>query len=245
MPEFPSRSFDASFPTTRWSLVTKAQAGSSEEARLALESLCKDYWKPLFAFTRHLGHSDADASDTVQEFLSRFVHSGGFTRVDRATGRLRNFLLTSLRNHLTDEWRRKNARKNRIAKDAISLEEAIESKIPFLQPNAIPGEELFDREWAREIMDKTIERLSASYAKRNRSVLFEALIPLVASNPVPGEVLETLCKELGISSSKLTVSLSRLRERFGVTLRTVISETVEDESEIEEELRYLFRAAEA
>jgi hypothetical protein len=94
-------------------------------------------------------------------------------------------------------------------------------------------------------MDKAIERLSAFYAKRNRSVLFEALIPLVASNPVPGEVLETLCKELGISSSKLTVSLSRLRERFGVTLRTVISETVEDKSEIEEELRYLFRAAEA
>lgn len=109
----------------------------------------------------------------------------------------------------------------------------------------MPGEELFKREWAREIMNKTIERLSASYAKRNRSVLFEALIPLVASNPVPGEVLETLCKEPGISSPKLTISLSRLRERFGATPRPVISETVEDESEIEEALRYLLRAAEA
>lgn len=241
MPKFPSRSFDASFPTTRWSLVTKAQAGSSDEARLALESLCKDYWKPLFAFTRHLGQSDADASDTVQEFLSRFVHSGGFTRVDRATGRLRNFLLTSLRNHLTDEWRRKNARKNRIAKDAISLEEAIESKVPFLQPTAIPSEELFDREWAKEIMDKTIERLSASYAKRNRSVLFEALIPLVASNPVPGEVLESLRRELRALPADPSVSLNRLRKRFRATIREVIAETVEDETEIEEELRYLFR----
>ena len=51
----------ASFETTHWTVVLRAQQSeSAESAQQALSTFCEAYWPPLYAFLRHRGHSSAD-----------------------------------------------------------------------------------------------------------------------------------------------------------------------------------------
>jgi hypothetical protein len=55
------------FTATHWSVVLAARGGNSTRARAALESLCRSYWYPLYAFVRRMGQSPHDAEDSVLE----------------------------------------------------------------------------------------------------------------------------------------------------------------------------------
>jgi len=54
----------ASFHTTRWTIVMKAQGGQA-----ALAELCRLYWYPFYIFARRRGHSPDDAQDLTQSFF--------------------------------------------------------------------------------------------------------------------------------------------------------------------------------
>src|SRR5687767_4808858 len=60
------------FATTRWTVVM--QAGTdSPQAHQALETLCGNYWYPLYAYVRRQGHSAHDAQDLTQAFFARLL----------------------------------------------------------------------------------------------------------------------------------------------------------------------------
>jgi RNA polymerase sigma-70 factor (ECF subfamily) len=50
------------FDTTRWSVVLQAR-GDPEEARRALEALCRTYRPPVLAYVRGRGYQAAAAED--------------------------------------------------------------------------------------------------------------------------------------------------------------------------------------
>src|SRR5690349_708587 len=94
----------AEFQTTHWSVVLAARSGESEQTRQALESLCRTYWYPIYAFVRREGSSSEDAQDLTQAFFARLLDRREFEQVRREKGRLRSFLLVSLKNFLVNEW---------------------------------------------------------------------------------------------------------------------------------------------
>ena len=49
------------FATTHWSVVLAARRSDTTRAQQALETLCRTYWYPLYAFVRRQGHSPEDA----------------------------------------------------------------------------------------------------------------------------------------------------------------------------------------
>jgi hypothetical protein len=53
------------FPPTRWSLVLAARRKPSPESAVALETVCRAYWYPLYAYVRRCGQSPHDAQDTI------------------------------------------------------------------------------------------------------------------------------------------------------------------------------------
>ncbi|MCB1237444.1 MAG: sigma-70 family RNA polymerase sigma factor [Verrucomicrobiae bacterium] len=232
---------DASFPTTRWTIVRQASEDDWRTAKEALESLCADYLKPLRAYARSRGQSDADARDTVQEFLSRFVASGGFAKADKPEGRLRTFLLRSLRNFITDQWRRQQTARRTVERNAVSLDDSSLQEIADAAVDSDKASEAYDREWARFVMDKTLSRIRADYQSRDRLGLFEKILPLVEGRSVSEEERQSLCRELDLTSNAFGVAVHRLRNRLARTLREVIRDTVEDDADIEDELRYLGR----
>ena len=90
------------FATTHWSVVLLARDGNSKAAFGALERLCCDYWRPVYAFVRREGYEPADAQELTQEFLSRFVHKEWLNPLKDQRGKFRSFLLTFLKHFLSD-----------------------------------------------------------------------------------------------------------------------------------------------
>ena len=68
-----SRAQPQVFPHTRWSVVLAATQQPSPEAEAALETICRAYWYPLYAFVRRSGQSPPDAQDLTQEFFRHLL----------------------------------------------------------------------------------------------------------------------------------------------------------------------------
>jgi RNA polymerase sigma-70 factor (ECF subfamily) len=81
------------FGSTRWSLVLEAGRESSPASRQALESLCRIYWYPLYAYVRRRGYSLHDAQDLTQSFFARLLEKDMVEAADPSRGRFRSFLL--------------------------------------------------------------------------------------------------------------------------------------------------------
>ena len=87
------------FTTTHWSVVLAAQ-GESTEAKAALEKLCRTYWWPLYGFVRREGYKPEEAQDLTQAFFARLLERKDLETVRQERGRLRSYLLASLKNFL-------------------------------------------------------------------------------------------------------------------------------------------------
>lgn len=62
---------------TRWSIVVALRNGGDPiQGRLALEELCKIYWRPLYSYARYQSISPADAEDLTQGFLGFVLEKG-------------------------------------------------------------------------------------------------------------------------------------------------------------------------
>ena len=93
------------FTTTHWSVVLAAQ-DSSPAAEEALEKLCRSYWWPLYGFVRRQGYSPEEAQDLTQGFFERLLERRDLDAVRREKGRLRSYLLASLKNYIANAHRR-------------------------------------------------------------------------------------------------------------------------------------------
>src|SRR5215510_5269554 len=99
----------AVFPQTHWSIVLSAGDNSSAEGFAALETLCRAYWFPLYAYVRRCGETREDARDLTQAFFARLLEQDWLRAASQERGRFRWFLLASLKHFLANEWDRARA----------------------------------------------------------------------------------------------------------------------------------------
>ena len=230
------------FATTHWSAIFVAANSDSTEAAAALESLCGQYWYPLYAFARRQGQSAEDAEDLVQSFLADFLGRKALQSADPARGRFRSFLLTCFKRYSTNEWRRgqtaaRGGGRLLLSLDALGLEElyAREVRSPLS-----PGQ-LYDRAWACGILDRTAQALREDYARRDQIERFELLEPFL-----PGASRELsyaeVARRLGLSEVSVRAEVFRLKQRYRSLLRAQIAPTVSNADEIDQEIKSLMAA---
>src|SRR5687767_13734955 len=99
------------FPTTAWTVVSRARSGADSEAREALAFLCAAYWLPLYSFARRLGHASEDSLDLTHGYFALLIEKDYLADVRLREGRFRAFLLSSFRNFLSKERDRGRALK--------------------------------------------------------------------------------------------------------------------------------------
>ena len=109
--QMPSSGSPGVFPRTRWSVVLAARQQASPESAVALESICRAYWYPLYAYVRRSGYSPHDAQDLTQEFFWRVLEKRWLESADPDKGKLRTFLVVALKRFLAKEWRRESAQR--------------------------------------------------------------------------------------------------------------------------------------
>lgn len=232
-----------SFPTTHWSVVLNAGADSATQARAALETLCRQYWYPLYVFVRRSGRSHHDAEDCTQEFLARLLATHGVAQARPERGRFRSYLMISLRHFLTNEWQKNQAAKRGGGRSPLALDFSAAGERFAGEPAdaGLTPEQAFDRTWALELTETVLAELRAEYEKTSRGALFDALAPHVWGKGT-GEPQAVASARLGLDVHAFTVALQRLRRRLGDRLRARVAETVADSAGIDEELHHLVAA---
>jgi RNA polymerase sigma factor (sigma-70 family) len=228
------------FATTRWSLVgaAKPDEASQSRAREALEELCRAYWYPLYAFVRSRGYAAVDAQDLTQAFFAQIIETGGFAFADRERGLFRSYLLGAMKHFLANEWHRVQAQKRGgqvrfIEWDALDPE----ARYAGASQQSDNPEQLFDREWALEITAGALQALRDEMAKAGKSEQFDALKgSLTGEEESPRE---EIAARLNMSAGAVKVAVHRLRQRYRKLLRAAIAETVSNEADLNDEMRYL------
>ncbi|HEY3662044.1 MAG TPA: sigma-70 family RNA polymerase sigma factor [Chthoniobacterales bacterium] len=228
----------AVFLTTHWSVVLNAQ-GQSAAAEKALEALCRCYWRPLYAFVRREGHSPEEAQDLTQEFFARFLARKDFGTARKEKGRLRSFLLTSLKHFLTNERHRASALKRGRGAVPFSLDQILAEQRLDLEPaETMTAEQIYERRWATAVLDQVLSDLEAEHRAARKTALFERLKLLLtdeSGHPSQAEI----ARELSMTENAVKQAFHRLRQRYRELLRAQIAHTVATADEIDDELRHL------
>ncbi len=228
------------FVTTHWSLVgaAKPDEASQTRAREALEELCRAYWYPLYAFVRSRGYSAVDAQDLTQAFFARIIETCGFAFADRERGRFRSYLLGAMKHFLANEWHRTQTQKRGgqvrfIEWDALDLE----ARYAEASEQSDNPELIFDREWALQTIAGALQALRDEMAKAGKSEQFDALKGSLSGQEESPRDQIAAC--LDMSEDAVKVAVHRLRQRYRKLLRAAIAETVSNEADLNDEMRYL------
>ena len=231
------------FPDTRWSLVSDLKRGGADQRERALSDLCRIYWFPIYAFARGKGCDSHLAEDLTQELFLKFLTHDSFSTADRARGKMRTFLLTSMTRLMASDARRRSVAKRAPERGALSIERDFAEGL-LASSNSTAGsvpEQEYDRRWAQAILAEVEKRLADEYSKRGKAELFEQLKPLLL--PVAGDSdYADIATRLGMSVGAIKVAVFRLRKRFKMLMRDEVEHTVTDREDAEEELRYLYSA---
>jgi RNA polymerase sigma factor (sigma-70 family) len=226
------------FTTTHWSVVLEAQ-GPSPAAQAALEKLCRTYWRPIYGFVRRQGTGPEEAEDLTQGFFALLLERRDLDAVRKEKGRLRSYLLTSLKNFLTNERNRALAIKRGEGQRLIPLDDLRERERAGFEPaDTLTAEQIYERRWALALLDQVLTRLDEEYRAAGNVILFERLKALLTDEPDRPSQAQ-IAGELGMTENAVKQALHRLRERYRQLLRDEIAHTVLAPGDIEDELRHL------
>jgi RNA polymerase sigma-70 factor (ECF subfamily) len=228
------------FTTTHWSVVLQAQ-GESAAAQEALEKLCRTYWRPIYGFVRRQGIGAEEAKDLTQGFFALLLERRDLNAVRQEKGRLRSYLLTSLKHFLTNERNRAMAIKRGQGQQLVPLEDLRErERVGFEPSDTLAADQIYARRWALSVLDQVMARLGDEYraAGPASAGLFARLEKSLTNEPDRPSPADT-AREFGMTEAAVRQASYRLRLRYRQLLREEIAHTVMAAGDIEDELRHL------
>ena len=229
------------FQTTHWSLVMKARADESSDARVALETLCRAYWRPIFHFIRARGHQTDEAQDLTQEFFRVVIEKGYFDQADQDRGRFRAFLKTAIKNFLANEWKKSKRQKRGGEIDFCSFDEFEEDRFQACASTNASPDSAYDQQWARTTFEATLEHVRQEMAERGHLDRFELYKPHLMPRATETSYAEAAASA-NITEQAFKSGIRRFRERVRSFFLQAVSDTVSDPSDVESEARELMKA---
>lgn len=213
---------------------------AGEGRKRALQQLCEAYWYPLYAYVRRRGHSPEDAADLTQGFFAMLLERNDFAKVRREKGRFRSYLLSAMRNYISNQRERKQAKKRGGDAQVFSLDlRDAEGRFRFEPSTDEDAEKLYQRQWTLTLLDRVLTSMRDEYASTGRGDWFDLLKPsLQGATPAYAD----LAKATGSTPGAIKVAVHRLRAKYKERLREEVAQTVGHADAIEDELRELLSA---
>ena len=221
------------FPSTEWTLVLAAGSDAAR-SHAALESLCRSYWQPLYAFARRRGHSPEDSEDAVQGFLETILARGSLSNVERGGTRFRSWLLGGFVHHLTSVRRRAYTVRRGGGAIPVSLDDA-EAALPA--DTALSPDQAYDRRWAELVLAAGVQRLREQHQRTGKSALWDACEPIITGRAAVSYA--SMGAALGITEQAVGLHIHRLRQRLKKLVRAEVARTVMTPADLDAELSYL------
>jgi len=222
------------FPSTHWSEISRA-AAEERPGAASLERILVRYSPALRAYlTGAMKLSPPAADDILQGFIAdKVLEKDLFSKADKARGRFRSFLVTSLHNYALSVLRRTRKEPFAVA-DPPAGEHVSDAASPA---------ETFDRVWAMEVIQAALGRMHAHCIETGREDMWEmfrlrVLDPIINGRKAVPYV--ELVQQLSLRSPMQGFNLLTTAKRaFVRNLRAVIEEYAAPGCDVEEEIRDL------
>lgn len=217
--------------------VSPARCASDSQS--AIEQLCQKYWYPLYIYVRRQGEDKESAKDLTQAFFARLLEKNCLAQAPREKGKLRSFLLASLKHFLADERDKARTQSRGGSQTFVSLDDSKAEEPYQLEPvDAMDAEKVFEYRWALTLLEQARARLREEYLESGKSSLYDRLKVLEAGDKYAPSYAE-VAAELGLSESGVKSAVFRLRQRYRELVREEVAKTVDSPDEIDGEIRYL------
>ena len=234
----------AVFATTHWSVVLEAQ-GESPAAQKALEKLCRTYWRPIYGYVRRHGAGTEDAEDLTQGFFALLLERKDLNSVRKERGRLRSYLLASVKHFLADESRRAMALKRGKGQRLIPFDDVQEGeRIELERCDRLTADQIYERRWAFTVLEQVMARLREEYRSAGNARFFDQMKKMLMDEPDRPSQAE-IATEFGMTENAVKQAFYRFRQRYQTLLREEIAHTVAMPGDVEDELRYLIAVVRA
>jgi RNA polymerase sigma-70 factor (ECF subfamily) len=190
---------------------------------------------PLYAFARARGLTPDDAQDATQGFFEQLIERRDLAALHPSRGRFRAFLLVAFKHFLANERDKARALKRGGGQVIVPID--AEQRTPVEPAHDETPERLYEREWARAVVSRSVARLSAEVPAESAPVVRH--IAAVLRGDGADVPIRDLASSLGMTEGAARVALHRMRQRLRKTLLDEIAQTVESDAEVEDELRHL------
>ena len=236
------------FRTTRWSLVVSSRRGTDDEAadegpeagwRQSLETLCRDYWYPLYSYLRRRGYSTNDAQDLTQDFFAELIHKDFLKVVVPEQGRFRWFLMDAIKKFAAKWNASQGTQKRGGDRKQLSLDfDSGEQRFLNEPSSEWTAEKQFERSCALQLLDRALTKLAAYYKDRGKQRFFDELkIFLMAGGNVPSYA--EIAERMSLTPTAVKVAVHRLREKYRQAIQNAVADTLDDPQEIDKEINEL------
>ena len=237
MTDFESSERPSLFVTTRWSVVLAARDGDGRYAK-AMETLCKTYWRALYAYARRHGLSPSDAEDATQAFFERLLEKEYLKSVQPERGPFRAFLQMAFKRFLSKEQERECALRRgggarHLELDFLEAESVCAAEFPHLA-----ADEVFEAQRAMTALQAAMASLRAEFRAAGKEREFE-ILKMTLSATGDGNSYEKMGAELRLSNGAARIAVHRVRKRFRELFRAEVEQTVASHEDLDEEARRL------
>ena len=223
-----------SVPATRLSVVERARSGDEETRRIAFQTILDAYWKPVYKRLRMKWSFRPDeAADATREFFRTVVGQEVVKEFDPGQTRFMTHLRECLDRFVSITptaaiHSKSGAGSPMTPPDFMSAEAEIDSQEPPVNGDV---DELFYREWARALFQRSIADLKRHADAAGRPVVFDVfarydLIDDVRARPTYTDI----ARALNLTPATVTNHLATMRRQFrGIVLERLRELTSSDE----------------
>ena len=231
------------FTATHWSMVLDAQS-ELRAARDAMEKLCRIYWRPIYSFVQRQSLGPEEAEGLTQGFFALLLERKDLNTVRKEKGRLRPYLLASLKNFLADDRRRAMAIKRGKEERLIPLDEIREPERIGEPSDRLTAVQIYERRWAFTVLEQVMTRLRDEYRSTGNLRFFDQMKKMLMDEP-GGPSQAQVASEFDMTENAVKQAFYRFRQRYQTLLREEIAHTVAVSGDIEDELRHLIAVVRA
>lgn len=206
------------FPATRHSAVVAIRSADAAERSRGYDAIVSAYWRPVYVHLRHRWRfAPEDARDHAQGFFAEALEKGWLERFDTERARFRTWLRVCLDGYASHARESVARAKRGGGWEALSLDVEGAERIAngLTAGGADDPDAVFQREWARSLLEGALADLAAHAAATGREAAYRVFVRAdVESADGERPSYEQLAAEAGVPVTTVTNHLHRMRREF-------------------------------
>jgi len=232
-----------SLPQSSWSVIRSTSDPLSPARQDRMTHLLTLYWRPVYRFVRaSWGKAPEDCRQLAQDYFVAALETDLIATHGLQNGGFRRFVKQSLVTFLVEKYADSGKPRARPPRDVIAFNPAeAESPSLALDQKRFKPEEVFDRQWAREIAARSLERMQRELRDDGNEIVYRAwealeVHPTSPQAPTP----EAASRILGLPVPELMSHHETAQGLLGELLVESVADYVATRPEASQELRDLF-----